>query len=167
MWVLLITIVLLCFLAYQDFRFRAISWWLIPLLLVCFVGKGMSELSWQTYLLGFGVNLTFVAIQLLVVFLYFSLKQRKLIRLVNEQIGLGDILFFVVMAAAFSPLYFVLVYTISLLLVLLFWLSSKLFLNRKNALIPLAGGQSLVVLIALIVGYWIPAFNPLTSNYTF
>ena len=91
------------FLAWQDFRSRSISWWLLPIVVAGLLLGGASR--WNLAELGkdFLLNATFLLVQFAFVWLWVCLRQRKFVRLIDRQIGLGDVLFLVAVALSFSP----------------------------------------------------------------
>ena len=149
---LVILIGLLALVSYQDFKDRAIDWFL-PILLTIVASlihyQALSVFHWP-YILS---NLTIVLIQLFVLFIYFSIKERRLVNIVNQQLGLGDILFFIPLALLFSPIHFVLFFVgslcITLLIILLLWLTQKVDYNN----IPLAAAMSLNLALWLVLSF--------------
>lgn len=156
---LLITILsLFAMIIWQDFKDRAIDWWLIPALFVVLCADGIMQAGTTTFLKQLSVNLMIVAVQLLVIWLYFIIKNKKVVNIIDSQIGLGDVLFFFVIAAMFEPLNFIMGYTISLLLVLGAWLMLKGKSNVLNT-IPLAGGMSVVMSIFILISFLVPSID--------
>lgn len=152
-------ILLLCFVFYQDLKYRAVYWFLFPLLLVMSYFYLKNEINQQSWLL----NTAFVLIQLLGIWGYFSLKAKKPINFVNSHLGLGDILFFGVLILWFTPINFILFFTGSLVITLI-----SLLLFKRNSLtvykVPLAGIHAL--LLAIIVSLKETAFPQiLTKNW--
>lgn len=128
--------------AVQDFRYRAVSWYLFPLSAILLValaivsGKSLFEI-------GLVINLAFVAINVLLVSLI-MLKGRFSLQELNQSfLGIGDILFFIVLAVALPfplfPVFFVGTLIIG-------GLTGISIFRGKS--IPLAGVQS--VFLALI-----------------
>lgn len=139
--------------AFQDFRERKISWILLPLLLGVLLISGVQSPGMKDLWIYFGVNLSFIVLQVGVLFLYFSLKNRKLTNIVNQYIGIGDLLFFVVICAAFSPVNFILFYCACLVISLLFVAVWKAAIRREMREIPLAGIFSVVMIVIVVCNY--------------
>lgn len=133
---------LLAIVCYQDFKQRAISWWLIPLLFIpCY---GIAYLCFDASLwFGVSVNLGFILIQLLGLSLYFSVKNRKLVNITKEYLGIGDILFFIPLCFLFSPLHFIVFFISSFIFILIGYFLWKLYQPTKT--IPLAGALAICV----------------------
>lgn len=138
------------FIAYQDFRFRAISIWTLPLMAILTVIINVHEITPAVLLTNTLVNILVFAIQLLAVTIYFSLKHKKITNIVNRYLGLGDILFVGVMAIMFSPVQFIIFLVFGLIIVGVGYAIIRLLVENISATIPLAGGFS--VLLSLLWG---------------
>ncbi|MGE0637856.1 MAG: hypothetical protein AB7P01_15545 [Bacteroidia bacterium] len=144
----LLLLLMLCIVIYQDFKYHAVSWLVFPLMfLLLAVPSILSSFSeWATTTL---INISFVVIQLFLVSVYFSLKEKRLVNITSEQIGWGDILFFLVFTQAFSPVNFLLFYIFTLFFIVLVFL----IYNLKKGLskeIPLAGAMAIMLLFAQV-----------------
>lgn len=86
--------------AFQDFKSREISWFLIPLLFGLGLASAVTEsVDWIEY----GFSALFVTAQLIMAYLYFCTKQRSIrIQFTDTLLGLGDILFFYAMVPFFN-----------------------------------------------------------------
>lgn len=146
----------LAYLAYQDFKEREVSLWLFMLLGSLVLLMGVLENGILEFIKVFVLNLSVLAFQLFLVWGYFSIKNKGRVSIIDTQIGKGDILFFVVIAASFSTLNFILAYVLGLLLVLVFWGLIRLFRTPKHDTIPLAGGLALFLLFCHGVSYFSP-----------
>ncbi len=139
-----LTIMILGIVTYQDFKFRAISWPLLLLLmLLLLLTKGFQPET--------GINLLFVAAQLVFLTLYISLKNKRFTNIIDTYLGLGDILFLVVICAAFSTYEFIIFYTAGLLFSLLAFMIYRLVNRKASAEIPLAGLMSIAMIALLII----------------
>lgn len=150
---------LLSVVVYQDFKSKEISWLLIPLLFVGFLTKAFLTIEFTELLTYFGINLTLVTINLLGVTMIISLKEKKLTNILNSHLGLGDVLFFLVITVVFSPINFVAFYLGSILTITLIYGAVILANKNKKTLVPLAGAMSLLLIIAMMVEQIIPLFN--------
>jgi hypothetical protein len=150
MWLLYIFFAgMLAVVTIQDFRFRAVSWILFPLLYVsvaCIAVPGAGVYPWLHFS---GINLLLIAVQGLMLFAWFSLKNRKVVNLTKAHLGWGDILFIAVPAMLFSPLHFLFYYILSLVVALLcgLWILRKEYAERS---IPLAGIQAAVLFLFFV-----------------
>ncbi|MBN8696063.1 MAG: hypothetical protein J0L87_06000 [Bacteroidetes bacterium] len=144
-------IVLLGVIAFQDFKFRAISWYLLPLILFLLLYKGLCILENEVLVKNSSFNLAFVIIQFVGLTVYMSIKNKKIVNIVNSYIGLGDLLFFVVICVAFSPFNFILFFVVSNILTLIIFTIYKIFISRTVEEIPLAGAQS--IMFQLLIFY--------------
>ena len=105
---LIILILLLGVVVYQDFKNKEISWFLIPLLFIGFVINALLSVEFNELFIHFGINFLIVSINLLGVTILISLKEKKITNILKTYLGLGDVLFFLVLTVAFSPINFVL-----------------------------------------------------------
>lgn len=147
---LFLEITILCLLLIiilQDMKERAINWILIPLLFSAFTFKGLASLHSQQLLYFSLFNISFTILQLLLLTIYFSIKEGKLINIINTQLGVGDILFFFALSTAFSPINFILFHVTSLLFTLIIFLLVFLFNSNIDQNIPLAGGVAFSLII--------------------
>ena len=122
MWQIIVFIALLislALIAVEDFQIRTIKVWK---LIICSFFSTLYSFTdvqffqiWKQFLF----NLLFLIIQLLLVMLYFALKKRRLVNILDTYIGLGDMLFFALVALLFVFEWFVIFYFGSLLIVLL------------------------------------------------
>lgn len=153
----LLIFVCLAVIVVQDFKHRQISWFLIPLALTGFVYKAFlsGDFAWKDFLL----NVGFVLIQLLLLSLYFSLKNKRLINIVDRYLGLGDILFFIVLCAVFSPVNFILFYLFSLTITLMSIVIYTVISRHQTPAIPLAGAMAALLILLLLTNLVFPQFN--------
>lgn len=143
-----VIILFLLIVGFQDFKYRMISWWLIPVLLFLFILKGSSVLTVREQIHYALFNLTFIVFQLLGLTLYYSLKNKKLYNIIDTQLGLGDILFFPILCVAFAPVNFIIFYLGSLVITLLIFFISRFSMQTKE--IPLAGSVAMILMISLL-----------------
>lgn len=133
---------------------RSVYWLLFPLLailLTCLYflsGNGIKELEQSVF-----INLGFLLFQLVLLTIYFSLKQKRPVNVTVQLLGLGDILFLCSIAFYLSVLNFLFFYISSLLGVLIVWMIVQLFSSKKNSQIPLAGFQA-ILLGVFLAGDW-------------
>lgn len=145
--------------AVQDFRQRAISWWLIPLGLLGSLVRLPLLTDW-TFAIHDGIyNLTFVFFILLLVSLYYSIKQGCFQNIVNQQLGIGDLLFFLICTISFSFPFFVLFFIAGLITNLLGTILLMGIKRSQSVEIPLAGGMSVLFFILVVGQFIFPSLN--------
>ena len=156
----LIIALALGYLVYQDWQYRAISWVLYPFLLVFIIIRATMLVSWPqlgTYVL---VNAMLLSFQLISITLFLWLRHKKRVNPLAGYFGLGDLLFWVLLAVGFSPVNFMCFHVGSLVLALLL---HKLLARYKayggSNKIPLAGFQALFYIFVLFMPYILPAFG--------
>ncbi len=152
------SLIILGFLAYQDFKQREISWILIPLLIILHAIISIRSISLENAVLYFLINSGFILLQLLFLTVYFSVKNRAFTNIINTYLGIGDIWFFVVLALAFSPVNFILFYLGSLFLTMIGFLVWKGLSKSSEKEIPLAGVMA-VGLMGCFVYKWVSGFD--------
>lgn len=150
---------LLAIVVFQDFKNRSISWFLIPLLFIAFSGSALLKIETQEFITYSGINLTIIVLNLIGITLFVWLKEKKLKNIVDTYLGLGDILFFLVLTTVFSPLNFIVFYLGSIMLITIIYGCIILFNKQKNTLIPLAGAMSMLLMMVLVADLLIPTFN--------
>ena|SRR5581483_1966093 len=140
----------------QDITTRLVYWIAFPLLALSFFylnhlqGAVMREQGQAAIM-----NIGLVLIQLLLISAYFSFKEKKLVMLTKQYLGIGDIFFLLSVACYLSVFNFLFFYVISLVVTLAAWLTVQSFLARKRQEVPLAGLQSLVLILLLISSWWL------------
>jgi hypothetical protein len=141
---------LLLIIFYQDFKFRHF-WTIIYLLLISIsvVNLIFFNINFLKYTY-FIFNICFIAITYSGVWLYFILKHRGYINIINTQIGIGDVLFFIPVCMYFSPFNFILYFLFVLGSSLIYFLLS-IFMGQEKQLIPLAGIASLSLFVILTI----------------
>ena len=125
--------------AYQDFKDRAISWYLpLLILLLGLVSAFVNEtILWSEYL----ASLSFLVLQIAGLYVYLVIKKKSIkINLTVEFLGLGDLLFFVAMIPYFSFKEYVVLLITGMALSLLAQKIVQLFYRSDS--IPLAGWLS-------------------------
>jgi Flp pilus assembly protein protease CpaA len=158
----LLTVVTLSFIALQDFRSRAVSWFLFPLLAVCGVSMALIEGNALSSLGQYmAINSAFLLMQFAVLKGWFLLRAKRGIPLtghgkgptpfVDHAIGKGDIFFLLAAGCFFSPVNFIFFYLSSLLFALIAYLLVRYRPTRKPrwSTVPLAGLQAGFLLLCL------------------
>jgi len=134
---------------------RSVHWFWFPLLAVALVALRYIESSTAfEILISAAINIAFLFAQLLLVTIYFSVKQGRLINITKGLLGWGDILLIVSIAFYLSSINFIFFYIISLVVVLLGWLTYIKFISIIQQQIPLAGLQAILFALVLITSYW-------------
>jgi hypothetical protein len=134
----------------QDIKSRAVYWVVFPILAISLIvlqyktSNGLNEI-WQPAI----INVGFLLLQLLLLSVYFSVKNKRFINIADGLLGLGDILFLLSITVYLSVLNFLFFYLVSLVLVLLAWIMGQSIFGKKNKHIPLAGMQSMVFIVFL------------------
>ena len=137
----------LVFISYTDFKERKV--FLINLF-ICFLSityiHYKNTAVFEVYIYTILLNAFIVGIILSILFLYSRFKlQQKL----SNVLGLGDILFFFIIASGFPTVSFLIIFVLSLVFSLILYLVLQTVL--KSNTVPLAGLQSVFLLVVLVL----------------
>ena len=149
-WIYGSVLLTLLLIAWEDYKFRAVHWWLFLLL---FLGLGISsflKFGLNTSLERTGGNTLFVVSQLVCLTAYFSLKNKQFVNVLGGYFGSGDLCFLIAISIYFSFISFILFYIISLLMVILITLILKVSKLDVGVKIPLAGYQAVFLFIFML-----------------
>lgn len=124
---------------YQDCKDRKVYWFLYPVIGILTLLLQIKVVPFYSVLINVAINLLFIAILLLVCYLYAAFRLKK--NLLKEVFGLGDVLFFVFIAFSFSIVSFFVLFVFSLFFSLLLHFILKHRQTEKT--VPLAGYMSL------------------------
>jgi hypothetical protein len=105
-------------------------------------------------------SLFFLLVNILVLFVYVSLKLKKQTNIFKHYFGWGDLLFLIAIIPLFSTQNYILFFISGMLLSMLFHLTLNRFQKHLN--IPLAGYLSLYLSALLVFAYFNPSL--LKSN---
>lgn len=156
---LIILIGLLSIVTYQDFKSRAISWFLIPLLLITFIVYGITVIDITEYITFFSLNVFMLLNILIGTTIVISIKEKKLTNIIDNYLGLGDILFFFILTTLFSPINYFIFLIGSILLFSIIFSINLLISKKKKALFPLAGAMSVLLIITITAQQFTSSFN--------
>jgi hypothetical protein len=150
--------------AYQDFKDRAVYWFLFLFLfmvlgILSIIKTGIEQTGMNLLL-----NSAFVTLQLLLATTYFSIKNCKLTNIFANYFGVGDLLFLFSVSAGFSFVNFIAFYIVSLLLTILLFIAVVIKQQNRAYQIPLAGAQALFYLLLLSVNTANNSFNLLNDS---
>ena len=134
---------------YQDFKSREISVWLLVVLILF---PTLNNENWGIeYVKDVLLSMSFLSVQVLLTILYFKVKGVDVKELLQKYIGMGDLLFFVVIAFYFSPFNYVLFLNVSLLFSLIAYYGYRLLVKNTSVFIPLAGLQAMCLVVVLLL----------------
>jgi len=164
---LTLLIVVLWIIAYQDLRYRSVSWILFPVLAALSFIVGIEALPITEILVYIGFNLTFVALNIAILYGYLFLRYKVTIsEAFASYIGIGDLLFWVALVPLFSTINFIYLYLFSIVVSVVVILIVRIFpVSRKDVTVPLAGLQALfysAILGAVWCGWKYEFYNDLS-----
>jgi len=141
----LITVLLILFfmISIQDFRHRAIHAYL--LIVIAIVSTLLNYIEPLLSLYEIVKSITFLGCTSIGFMIYQTIKNKHLENPIDTSIGLGDILFFIVITPLFQIHNYVLFFIVGLFLsILLFMITHK---NSTHTTIPLAGYLALFLMV--------------------
>ena len=150
---LILKSLLLIYLAIQDWHYRSIPTWGIIVLAILIIVEGLQLIQPIDFLITFTINSALMTFQFFLLQIYFSLRNKKWIKLTHEYIGWGDILFFACMAAAMSVIWFSWTFLGSLIFSLLAF-SLLMALNLIGKRIPLVTGTAIFYLFFFWIAWY-------------
>lgn len=133
-------IIALIAISYQDFKERQVYLGLLVLTGISMGFLYFSNSDPTVYFWNIVLNITIVLFIYTLLFFY-SLWKLKLT--ISQTFGLGDLLFFIVLAIGFSTGTFLVLFTFSLIFSLVFYITIRSKLKIKT--VPLAGMQALFI----------------------
>jgi hypothetical protein len=148
----------LFFIAYEDFRYRAISLYAIVTLLALAVTYSFLLQNIKMAIQSVLINLVIITFQFALTWIYFIVFQRHRKGFLNKKLGVGDLLFYIPVLFLFSPLNFIFFHILSLSLVLCGFALYKAFVKPVKT-IPLAGGLSVIFSGVLLISWIFPTVN--------
>lgn len=133
-------LILLALISYQDFKGRKVSLFLFLLAGLFGVLIHYSTQYLYAFSLSLLMNMAVLLIVILILVLYSKLRLKMNLK---EAIGLGDILFFIILSISFPTITFLVLFSSSLIFSLVLFLILKP--NMINKTVPLAGLQALFI----------------------
>ena len=160
---IVIASIILALIAYQDFRYLAVSWILFAAGFILFFITGWLTLKFGVQVYYILLNSAFVIVQLGSAMLYIYFRKKDL-KAVKGYLGSGDLLFFLLLCLVLSPVNFIIFNLVSLLLALLVFIFYRKT-GGKDRRIPLAGFQALYLAGVMAVDYSTKYFNMYNDNW--
>lgn len=150
----IIFICILFIVFYQDFKERKV--YLFLFILGMFSGSLIyyKHAFTKVFLVSISINTAIISTVALLLFLYTKIVLRKKL---SKAIGLGDLLFFIVLAVSFPTITFLTFLSTSLIFSLLLFLVLKPTLKIKT--VPLAGLQAFFISLVLVLNWFFNFVN--------
>jgi hypothetical protein len=153
----IIGVLILSVIFHQDLKYRAVSWILFPVLGIVYAIRFYLQDGAYMHPL---FNYSFLLVQIGGVSLYVLLRYKST-QLFRHYLGLGDILYWVVIAWFFSPLNFILYHLVSLTFSIFVY---AILLKSEKKTVPLAGLQSLVLIVFTFLSWFSTAHDTYNDN---
>lgn len=135
----------------QDIKFRAVSWYYFPLLFMLLFAYSVLLNGAAQSLINLSLNTAFITVNLLLVSLYFSIKHKRFVNIFRDYFGLGDLLFFICLAASFSFINYIIFLVSAFVCITIISIFVIGTLKGKKQTIPLAGAVAIFYLPFCIV----------------
>nr|WP_299381206.1 hypothetical protein [Allomuricauda sp.] len=139
----------LAIVAYQDFKLRAVSIVLFPILAILLSVHLLLQMEMESFLVSVLTNIFLVSGILLILWSITKYLFKK--EFLNVSFGLGDLLFFYVFALGFPTVTFILLFVSAIIFSHLTFLVLQMF--RKTESVPLAGLMALYLSGILLVSF--------------
>lgn len=137
---------------FQDFKERLVSLWVLLLFGAVCIGSVLYFRDAETLLLNGVGALLYGGLIWLVLKLYFYLKLKKQQPIINQQLGMADVLVFLFIGLTFNTVGMILFFCFGFVFSLLvFMLYSTLQKNSNSQSIPLAGLLVFFYVISIII----------------
>ncbi|PCI07781.1 MAG: hypothetical protein COB73_07745 [Flavobacteriaceae bacterium] len=141
-----ILILLLTAILYQDLKERLVYIILFALTAVLLVYLQLQEITTSVIIVSSVLNICVVGLVILILSIYSKIRLKKPLK---ETFGMGDGLFFILLALGFPTATFLVLFSFSLLFSYALFLVLKS--NLKVKTVPLAGFQALFLAIVLLL----------------
>lgn len=148
MFLKFLIVLVLLIMGIQDFKYRAISWYLFLALTLLLAYSNTAFNGYDTLF-----NIGFVALIYVLLTVWFSIKHQSFVQLHKEHLGIGDVLFLICISVYFSPLHFFAFYLFSLTCIVI---CTGIYIGLRKPqqfTIPLAGLQG-IALLGILLTCW-------------
>jgi hypothetical protein len=156
-----VVIMLLAIISLQDFKYRAISWFVVALLFAAILIIALCDTnSYSAFMKSSLINLCILSLQVFLAVIFFWVKNRKVTQITDVMIGKGDLLFLGILSFMFCTANLIGYYLLGLIITMTFALTIN-FVRTKSKMteVPLAGFLSLVLIPFFLYKIFNPGFN--------
>jgi hypothetical protein len=137
--------VILSLITYHDFKYRELPLYILVIAFFLGILTSISQNGLNLTLYFAYVNIILISFQLGLTILFFSALEKKFVNIFKSHLGIGDVIFFLVVIFCFSPVNFIIFIILSGLATLLLYIPCK-----TMVLIPLAGSLSMFLCVILL-----------------
>lgn len=142
---------ILALIAYQDIKERKVSVLLMMALLSVVLIKNCILIGLPVKPIELSLNITLLLIMFFYLKLYYFIKEKKLVKVINHKIGIGDWAFLLIISFLLPFInYYLFIFSGFIISLLAFKIITK-FNSTFNKTVPLAGFFSIEFIIMLIV----------------
>lgn len=138
---------------FQDLKHRGIHLLVFPIFLsVSLFLNFKMNWGWKDV----WISSLFLTIVLIILFIYISLKNKKLVNIFQSHLGFGDVLFLICIIPLFSLRNFILFFIAGMIFSMVMHFLFQKF--QKHKTIPLAGYLSILVFGLIVYSFFNPSF---------
>ena len=162
LWLLeILLFISLLAIAWQDFKSRMISLWLIIVFFLLNSAVFLFQNSLKDYFTNAAFCIAYMLVSYAFIRLYYLLGGRGKEQILDEKVGWGDVVIFLMMGFSLEPVELIFFYTFTFIFSLMFYL---LFMSKKRP-VPLGAFVSLIYLLKSVAEILFPDYK--ISNYFF
>ena len=151
--------------ALQDFKQRAIHWVLFPMLMFFLVYESLSLISLKDLINNVLFNMGFVILQMLLLFVFLIARGRSFGNIIDNEIGLGDLVLLITLAFGFSRVNFIVGYILALLFSLILWVIISKIIKTQERVLPLAGFVSIACFLLFTFDFLFSFYNRFDDSF--
>ncbi len=146
--IILALFISLLYISYEDLCFRKLDIRAgVILFIICIINNNLSGGFW----IDLFYNMMFLFVLLVMLYFYFTVRDKSFKMPLKERLGIGDIVFFIAVTPLFYLKDFMLFFITGMLMSILQHLVFQRFMRTKT--IPLAGFLANYLLLILIIHY--------------
>lgn len=153
MWsfiIFILELVILFFIFLQDYKTRSVSLWVFISLAILGTANLFFADDIFIKLKLIGLFEAFLLVKLIILTIYFSIKHNRIINISKDYLGLGDVLFWLLIPIIFPYFEVFVFYLVSLVIALLIHLL-RMSIFKKQESVPLAGYQAFCLIVFLVI----------------
>ncbi len=154
------------FITYQDFKERLVSLWLLILFASVSLASLILNRDWNTVLYNTIDIVLYLGLILAVLKLYLYLKFKKNKKIINELLGIADIVIIFFIGITFNIIGIIFFFCFGFIFTVLgYFILSLLQKKSKHQTIPLAGFLVIFYMLSIFILYLVKANNYIDCSF--
>ncbi len=142
-----VLVVILLSLAYQDWKERQVSWLFFLPFSGVLIYQSMNVVTLRLFMQNFLFSFGYLIVQMALIWLYFRLKTKRKVTIINTYFGLGDLLLLLIFTLSFSAINYVIFLTLGMLFSIVLHLLIVQFSSIQDNSVPLVTYFSIFYLL--------------------